>query len=340
MRVLYVGNAMGLENAGQFYFIPQKLINGFIRAGHAVTVFNDRDQARFATPFRRRKLGATAANRKLLEAAEAFRPELIVLGHCEAIGNRTVAELQAMTPKPKVVYRNVDSLVQHGNIEKIKRRAEIVDGIFLTTAGGATRQFETATCFVAFMPNPVDGSIDRGKSFEQATHDADIFFAGGAIDDMQDSRRAELQQITARLSDLRLKILGSAAGQPPLFGQAYLDALVRCRMGLSLDRSDRDRLYASDRMAQYLGNGLLTFLRRGKGFEEFFGQDEVVFFEGVEDLAESARRYVADDEAWRAVARKGWEKAHLLYDSTRVARYIVERSFAQPFSEDYPWHAP
>lgn len=338
MKILYVGHAMGLRTAAHYYFSPQKLINGFIRSGHLVQVYNDRDQASCATPFRSRSFGARAANRGLYEAVDAYRPDLVVLGHCELITNDTLRELRGLVSGLKIIYRNVDSLVQRGNPDKIRRRAEVVDGIFLTTSGAALQEFATSSCFVAFMPNPIDASIETGRAFERDDHEGDLFLAAGAIDDMKDTRREEVQRIVAGLSDLRLQFFGSVVGKPALFGDAYMTTLVHCKMGLSLDRTDDYWLYASDRMAQYMGNGLLTFVRRGKGFEELFEADEIAFFDGTDDLIETARRLASDDAAWRAVARKGWEKAHRLYDVDRIARYTLERTFEQPFSEDYRWH--
>ena len=140
------------------------------------------------------------------------------------------------------------------------------------------------------------------------------------------------------MADLRLHFHGSVVGKPSLVGTAYLAALNDCKIGLSLDRTDDYQFYASDRMTHYLGNGLLTFVRRGKGFEEIFTGSEMVFYDDIDDLIAKCRKYAAGDDAWREIAAAGYRKAREIFDGAKVTQYMIERSFGMALSQDYVWH--
>ncbi len=338
MRILYVGNAIGFTSAPRYYTTPLRMVNGFIRNGHVVFIYNDRDHARYANIWRSSKRGVKAANHGLLKDVEAFRPDLVVLGHCEMISNATINEIRRLISGVKIVYRNVDSLAQGHNIERLHRRAEAVDGIFLTTSGKDIEQFSGDNCFVSFFPNMIDASIDSHQAFACAETIGDVFFAGEIVRDMADQRRRDVDRIINELSDLRLSFHGSVVNKTSLLGTEYLDILGQCRMGLSLDRSDKYWLYASERLHQYLGNGVLTFVYRGKGFEQIFADDEVAFYSDLAELIEKCRQFAANDEDWRNVAAKGYNKARQYFSAENVTQYIIERSFDLPLSRDYPWH--
>jgi hypothetical protein len=336
MKILYIGSVQGFGNASRFYMIPQKLVNGFTRNDHNVYPFNDRDYARSRTLIRSRKFGIVPLNRKVLEVCADFRPDLVLLGHCEMIWNRSLEQMRRLCPGVKVVYRNVDPLNDAGNVKDIERRAGVVDGIFLTTAGARLKRFARPETFVAFMPNPVDPSIETGRSFAGADHCVDLFFAGGPTGSF-DARGPRLRRIIQELPELRLAVHGAGLNQDYTFGQRYLDRLAHSKMGLSLSKSNDHYFYASDRMAQYLGNGLLTFLQRGAGFEELFEEDELAYYQDEDELLHRLRYFQSNDEAWRVVAERGWRKAHAVFDCKLVARYMIETIFKLPLSQDYRW---
>lgn len=336
MDILYIGEAQGFRNAGKAYLIPQKLINGFVRNGHNVYVFNDRDFARASNPFGSSKLGRARLNAKVVEVARDFAPDLIVLGHCKLVENATLDAVRQALPDVRIIYRNVDPLHAGDNVADIDNRLNHVDGVFITTAGQALARFGNARSFVAHMPNPIDPSIETGRAFEQDGA-FDLFFAGGALRHQHDQRAAMLDDLTRRLPGLRLGFFGTGAGREQVFGKAYLRLIASSRMGLNINKTDDHYLYASDRLAQYLGNGLLVFTPASSGFQDVFTDDEMVFFTGVEDLADRIAWYHAHDDARRAAAARSWRKAHAIYDTTRVTRYMIEQTFGQPLSQDYGW---
>ncbi|MDX1711704.1 MAG: glycosyltransferase [Rhodovibrionaceae bacterium] len=340
LNVLLVGNFYGAGNAGAYYMIMPKLMNGFIRAGHNAYAYNDREIARARNPFGSRKFGILPANERLVEVARDLRPELVVLGHCEMIWNRTLARMREAAPGTRIVYRNVDPLIHEQNRKDIARRSGHVDGIFVTTAGEPLREFATAPSggnpgtFVTFMPNPIDPAIDWRRSFAAQSHAADVFFAAGPLG-ADDPRKTFVERLQAAVPQARFDLHGKPFGRPFLFGAAYLEALAAAKMGLSVNRTDDFAFYASDRMAQMTGNGLLTFVHRGAGFQELYGEDALAFYDSAEEAAEKLRFYLKDDSAWRKAAEAGWRRSHELFDSTRIARWIVDAAFDGGPSQDY-----
>lgn len=327
MKVLYIGSAQGFGNADRFYLIPQKLINGFVRAGHNVYVFNDRDYARASNIFGSRKFGVGKMNAKALEIVRDFRPDLVVLGHCESLHNDTLEDMRALNPDIKIVYRNVDPLSDAGNAEDIENRAGIVDGIFITTAGDVIRQFEKGRTIVRHMPNPIDPSIETGRAFEGEAP-IDVFFAGRFLRHAGfDHREETLRHLVDTLPDARFDIYGGGMNDRLLFGHEYITKVSQAKIGLCLNKTYDYYLYASDRIAQYLGNGLLVAIHKDTGFGDVFAEDEMILFENDDDLAQKVKWYLANDDARREAARKSWEKAHRIYNSQKVAEDVINAVF-------------
>jgi hypothetical protein len=332
-KVLLVGNVFGRELGNEYYMIMPKLMHGFIRLGCNLHVFNDREVARGSTPLLSTGPGRRAANRKLIETARNFRPDLLLMGHSEPIGNATLETLRRENPGLRIAFRNVDTLTDAANRERLLRRADTVDAIFVTAAAPIHGVPAGRRAKVYFMPNPVDPAIDIGRAFARSDQDFDLFFA---VSHGGDERVQFLQQALQRLPKLKADIRG-LPGSAPLRGAAFLEAMNNARMGFSMSRPDNVYLYASDRMSQLLGNGLLTFVARSTGFQDLFGEDQIAFFDGLEELVDKLDYFARHDAERRSTAEAGWRAAHSMFASHRIAKYILERSFAETLSESYPW---
>jgi glycosyltransferase involved in cell wall biosynthesis len=337
MNVLYVGNAQGFQNSDRFYLLPQKLINGMIRIGHNVYIYNDRDYSRYSNVFRSSRFGVNAANNKLLNICKNFQPKLVILAHCEMIKNETLYEIRKICSGVKIVYRNVDPLCDASNIKKIKRRAGHVDGIFITTAGDALKQFSHPDSFICHIPNLVDNSVEVSQSFNNDKCDIDLLFAGHIYRDIRDHRLYDIKNLLVELSGVNFRVIGVLDDSPCIFGQDYMNILARSKMGLCYNKTNDYYLYASDRIAQYLGSGLLVFIHKNHGFSDILGNDGVVEYNSIEELIDKVRYYMAHDEERRTIAANGWQRAHEYFDCRIVAQYIIERAFEDKFSQVYQW---
>ena len=337
MNVLYVGFAQGFLNADKFYLLPQKLVNGMVRIGHNVYIYNDRDYSRYSNLFHSSLIGAKAANTKLKEICKSFQPKLVILAHCEMIKNETLYEIRKICKGVKIIYRNVDPLCDASNIKKINNRAGHVDGIFITTAGDVLKQFSHPHSFICHIPNLVDNSVEVSQSFNNDKCDIDLLFAGHIYRDIRDHRLYDIKKLLAELKEVNFRVIGVLDGSPCIFGQEYMDILARSKMGLCYNKTNEYYLYASDRIAQYLGSGLMVFIHKNHGFSDILGSDGVVEYKSVEELIDKIRFYMAHDQERRTIAANGWQRAHTYFDCRTVEQYMIERSFDQPLSQDYHW---
>jgi Glycosyl transferases group 1 len=316
------------------YGIMHKLVHGLIRCGHNVMVFDDRRAARAATWMNSRKFGIGAANKRFFEACVEFTPDVVILGHCEMIHNDTIHRVREAIPHVRIVYRNDDPLMHTRNVADIHNRTTSADWIFLTTAGKDLAQFSGKRAKITHIPNPVDRVIDSGRGFEHSNQPFDVFYAiGGVYKD--DPRPGFVAALQAACPDSRFDLHGITTGN--LFGAAYYQGLARAKMGLNFSRKNDVYLYSSDRMAQYMGNGLLTFIDRATGFGDIFSEDQVGFYSNREELAEKIRLYTKDDAARMDIAKAGWERIHTVFASETLGTYMIECAIGEKLSREYAW---
>ncbi|MBX3491690.1 MAG: glycosyltransferase family 1 protein [Parvibaculum sp.] len=335
MRIVLAGNYNEKRAGANFYATVRKLTNGFVRNGHLVIPFSDRDVAREESRFGIGRGGEGHVNRRLLELCENFRPDLLVMLHADKVRNDTVRKLRAMLPALRVAMVNLDALFVADNVQRVRRQAEVADATFLTTAGDHLRQFVTPTHRVAFIPNPADRSIETLECFARDDQPFDFLCTIGT--ERTSPRRGQfMREIAARVPEARYAFYGLAE-RPYVYGSAYFEAIASARMGLNLNRADDHFLYSSDRFAQYAGNGLLVFVSRLTGYDKIFSDDEFVFYSDLDELTERLRYFLKNDGERQRVARNGHARYHALFSEVLVARFIEEAVFDRVPAGAYAW---
>ena len=342
MRILHVANFSQKKNGAVFYDVPRKLNNGFIRNGHLVYEFSDRDIARASTLFQSRKFGVPAANRRLIETCENFHPDIIFLGHADVIWGRTIKTIREKFPEVPIAQWNVDGVFLEDNRKRILRKRDYVDATFITSAGDALKQFVHGKGIVSFFPNPVDDSVETGRGFERDDQPNDLFYCVGNPEIKREFGDCALNAhelattLQERLPEARFSFHGMS-GIPGIWGANYLGAVKGAKMGLNLSRGFSNYLYSSDRMAQLMGNGLLTFVDHATSFQELFDENDLVFYDDFEDLITKIGVYMGNDDERKRVAENGWRKCHERFNGTRIAKYMIETTLRLPYTEDYEW---
>ena len=333
-RLLLVDNLM-IRRYGNLRMGPgRKLLCGAIRNDWRICEFSDRDMARLLAPLGIRSLGGVIANRKLLLTAKNFRPDIMLLGHCDYIPNETLAAIRAAVPGIRIAHFNVDPLWQPRTRAQMADRMESCDALFATTAGDVLKTWMTGRNVVAYMPNPSDPSMENQDNGAKTDFARDLFFAGNPREG--DPRWDLLRELLPKLEGrLRVEIFG--ADRPSIWGADYEDVLATSKMSLNLNRREGDLWYSSDRIAHLMGFGILTFQSSKNGMQRFFSDRETVWFDAATDLAEKILRYQADDAARAAVASAGRAKYHALFNGARVLRFMVETMLGEPYSEPYEW---
>jgi len=347
VRIVHVANRNDRMPGLRDYALQMKVFNGLVRNGHDVVFFSDRDVARGSTPFGSHKLGVGRANRKLLEACLHFEPDLVTLCQADIVRPETLAEVRIRLPDVRMLQIGIDPLFIADNRRKLLRYAPVVDRTFVTTGGDVLRDLARGRSRAQFMPNPVDPSTDDQRAHENADPPYDVFFAGAVSPwaDPDDLRAVAPKLIRERLPDLRCAFHGPGMGAP-LWGAAFKRMLGSAKIGLNFSqRPPGSRpgnggdlyLYSSDRIGQYLGNGLLVVSSAPFGLSELYGPGALVEVDGPDDLVEKLAYFAGHDAERRRIARAGYALAHAEFNERVVARYLVEATMGESYSRTYAW---
>lgn len=318
MRILLVSPGNNQKYGGGFYYsFHRRLMNGFIRNGHFVYPYSDRDTADYALGVR--QVGKWMANNRLVAIAKELQPDLVVLLQSHLVMPESVEQIREDVLGVKVAAISIDDISHPTPAGQFRHLLQNADFGFATT-GGETLGNLAERVPLAFIPNPVDLSVDTERAFEAAAHEFDMIFAGHQP--MVDARWGFIEKLKRRLpATMRVGLFGKRQ-KLQLSGAAYVEALGRTKIGLNLNRKDRN-LYASDRMAQLIGNGLLLATHRASGYDAVFGDDEMLFFTDEEDLAAGIERVLGHGEPWRQMARNGWMKGCATMNEKLVAEFVV-----------------
>ncbi|MGH1439308.1 MAG: glycosyltransferase family protein [Cellvibrionaceae bacterium] len=335
MRILHVAHQQLRKYGHNRVSWAQKLYFGLIRNNHCVQAFSDRDVAAFEAPLGIRDLGKNKANERLLQTVEAFEPELVVVGHCDIIKNDTLNAIKKINPNIVIAACNNDPLFIPDNVEKIQHRCEVVDAMFVSSGLKELSIFNKGKAQLFHMPNPVDSSIESADCSQLLDLPTDLIFCS------KERSHTERGKITSYLKEkLPQELVFSTPGsfdEPSVWGRDYDHALARSKMGLNLNRQEGFDWYSSARMAQLVGNGLLTFTHEKSDFQRLFPDDTLVYFKDKEQLKEKIVSFFHDDEKRRDWASRARYFFHKEINSTLYAQYIVEASTMNKFTHDYVW---
>ena len=275
-------------------------------------------------------------NACLAKTVRNWKPDVVFASHCDYVTAAALAECRRAAPGAKFVHINCDPVETAHCCAQIARRAPSCDAIFVTTAGPKLREWTTGRNLVGFFPNPSDPSFETEDNSAKTDFAYDLFFAGRPA--LADARKELLDALLPQL-DPKVRLGFFGMGRPLVVGRAYEEAIAASKMGLSINRFENWKWYASDRITHLMGNGVLTFQYDGNQMQDFFSDRETVYFREPADLAEKIAWYNAHDDARRAAASAGRARYHRLFDARRVLKYMVEAVLGEPFSEPYEWAA-
>jgi hypothetical protein len=334
VRIVHAANFSQFKYGANYYFTDDKISNGLIRNGHYVYNFSCRDVARSENWFKTKNLGAGRANKKLIETCINVKPDLLLLGHSENITAETLEKIKSNTPEIKIALWYVDPLFHLDHLDHIVARLPYINVLFATTSGELLKNFKTKSNAISYLPNISDVSVEPNKNFEKETLEIDFIFCGR--DYKEPDRQLFLKTLQLNLSSCKTKFCG-CLGEKGAFGSDYVELLGASSMGLNYSRRNDVYLYSSDRIVQLSGNGILTFCPRVPGFDLLYTDDEIVYFDDLDDLTQKILLYKSDHRSRRTMAMNGWKKTHTSFNTTRVTKFMLELIFEQPLSEEYEW---
>ncbi len=318
-----------------------RINNGLIREGHNVLSISDRDLVSYTKTIRDPS-GTKYLNKLVSNTIENFIPDIIILGHADRVQKEILIEAKNKFSNLKICQWFLDPLTKKGpdylkNKMRILDKHSICDTNFITTSPDAL-DFKIHNSF--YMPNPCDHSLDYLTNFKN-TQDYDIFYAISHGVHRGNLRPGKTDERELFITKLKKKTLGvkfdtyGMFGIQPVWGNDFLNKLSNSKMALNLSRGKPVKYYSSDRIAQLMGNGLLTFIHKDTQYADFFSNDEMIFYNNIDDLSYKIKKYNKNDIEWRKIAKKGHKKYHKYFNSSLIARYIIDRSYG--INSKYYW---
>ena len=330
IKILHITNFNYRFSGRLHYNTGRRLNNGFIRLGHNVLTISDRDithaNKRITDP-----KGSKFLQNYIIRAYENFKPNIIVLGHADNVKAETLRFLKNKDKSLKIAQWFLDPLGKKGpdytkNKNRILDRGEIIDKSFLTSDPNSLN-FKIENSY--FIPNPCDESFESVKSYNNDT-DNDVFFAmshgvhrGDLKKGKKDNREIFINKLIKKNKNLNFDIYGMNNIQP-IWGDDFIQKISNSSMGLNLSRGKPTKYYSSDRMAQLVGNGLLTFIHKDTHYSNFFSDNQLIFYKNIEDLSYKLNKYKKDTKDRKRIAKNGRDFYFKYFNSTIVARYILE----------------
>ena len=214
-----------------------------------------------------------------------------------------------------------------------------MDATFLTTDPGSLF-YKIKNSY--FIPNPCDHSFETLKNFENNCEN-DLFFAmshgvhrGALKKGKTDNREIFINKLINKNKNVNFDIYGMNNVQP-IWGNTFLNKISNSSMGLNLSRGEPIKYYSSDRMAQLLGNGLLTFIDEKTHFNDFFNNNQMVFYKDLDDLSYKINKYKKDHSNRKRIAKNGKNFYLKEFNSTVVADFILSKLFDYKSKNKFIW---
>ena len=345
LRILHVTNFNERLDGRLFFNTGRRINNGFIRLGHSVLGFSDRDIQKYYKSIGDFK-GSNILNDKLKKTCYNYKPDLIVTGHADLISRNQIQELKEDNPNTKFAQWFLDPLNKYGpdferNKSRIVDKIDLMDATFITTCPSAL-SFLKKKYNSFYIPNPSDDSFEILNNYEKSCS-VDIFFAlshgvhrgklkAGKIDD----RITFLSKLQSMTPDVKFDIYGINNVQP-IWADHYFKTISNCKMGLNLSRGNAIKYYSSDRITQIVGNGLVCLIDEKTQYNNFFNKNEMIFYNNVSDLSEKVLKISRDEKLRKKIARNGKLKYMKYFNSNKVAQFIIEKSLNVNNRNKYFW---
>ena len=346
LRILHVTNFNERLDGRLFFNTGRRINNGFIRLGHSVLGFSDRDIQKYYRSISDFK-GSKILNDKLKKTCYNYKPDLIVIGHADLISRQQIQELKQDNPNTKFCQWFLDPLNKNGpdfsrNKKRILDKIDLMDSTFMTTSPSVL-SFLPRNNNTYFIPNPSDHSFETLNNLNKSCS-VDVFFAlshgvhrGILKSGKTDDRVIFLKNLQKKTSDVKFDIYGIDKVQP-IWADHYFKTISNAKMGLNLSRGEAIKYYSSDRITQIVGNGLVCLIDEKTKYRDYFENNEMVFYKNENDLSEKILKISRDEKLRRSIGKKGKIKYMKYFNSTNVAEFIVNKTLDLKDKKKFYWH--
>jgi len=342
-KILHLTNFNRRFNGRLQYNTGRRLNNGFVRLGHNVLTLSDRDiihdNKKILDPTGKKKL-----QNSIILNYKNFKPDCIVMGHADSIDGDTLSQLRDENKHLRIcqwfldpVHKNAPDYIK--NNKRIIKNSNNIDFTFLSSCPSLLKNKINNSFFI---PNPADKSFEILKNYETNCPN-DVFFAmshgvhrGILKDGKYDQREKYIKRLIKNNSKIKFDIYGMNKIQP-VWGNDFLDAISKSKMGLNLSRGKAAKYYSSDRIAQLLGNGLLTFIDERTLFSDLIGKNSIVHYSNFDDLSYKINKYKKDTKIAKKIAKNGRDIYLKHFNSTIVGDYMLSKLFDYKSKFKFIW---
>ena len=336
--IIHIGNS-GLKNNYRLYNISifNKISNALVKLGHNVININDRIEKEFNYQ--------TKFEKKLINICNNINPDLILLGHSNFISNETLSKIKKLNTKISLWYE--DPLFEgapdwDNNIKTLEKNNNLIDNYFITVSPEKIYT-NIKRSKLHFMPIPFDSSIEQYNFYKNINSKPyDIFFAmshgvnRGILKDNKIDERESIINNFFKNKNIIAKIYGMQ-NQQPIWGREFIKSLNECKMALNLSRGNPTKYYSSNRIASLIGNGVPTLVSIKTKLNEFFSNNEVIFYKDEKDLINKVLYFKNNIKKLTLIGKKGKSKYSKIFNNVRIADYIISTSLNQKPRFKYHW---
>ncbi|WP_440927717.1 glycosyltransferase [Candidatus Pelagibacter sp.] len=343
LKILHITNFNERFDGRLHYNTGKRFNNGFIRLGHNVLNISDRDITSYYKSLGDPK-GSKTLNNKIINSFKNFNPDIIVMGHADNTSLDTLNYMKEKKKEVKFVQWFLDPVSKTGpdylnNKKRLLKFSDFMDANFITTDPNSL-DFKLKNSF--FIPNPADPAFETLENYKKNCQN-DVFFAmshgvhrGILKKGKYDDREKILSKLIKENKNINFDFYGFKEKQP-IWSDNFIKKLSNSKMGLNLSRGKPIKYYSSDRMAQLMGNGLLTLIDKKTLYSDFFSKNEIVTYKNYSDLIEKIKKYKKDDNERRRIAKNGKKKYLKYFNSSIVSNFILMKTFNIKTYERFLW---
>ena len=319
--------------------LANKISNGLIKENVQTINFSDRTFSKLNN--------FSSIDKKILRIVENIRPNLVLLGHTNSLQVETLKNIKDKFSDTKFAFWYEDSINKTGpdfNKNKIfiEKYKDYIDNFFITTEKNNV-DASIPKNKLNYIPIPCSKFTENLNLLKKTNHMYDIFFAisHGVNREIlkknkSDSREDFVKNLCNKSVDISFNMFGFNNIQP-IWGDKFNYEISKCRFGLNLSRGEPIKYYSSNRIASYVANGLPTLIDEKVQFNDFFTNNEMIFYKDIEDLIDKVNFYKKNEILRAKIAINGKKKYFKIFNNNIVGDYILTKALEIKPSYTYVW---
>jgi glycosyltransferase involved in cell wall biosynthesis len=319
--------------------LANKISNGLIKENLQIVNFSDRAFSKLT--------GLSSIDKKILRITENLKPNLILLGHTNSLKVETLKNIKDKFSETKFAFWYEDAINKKGpdfikNKIFLEKYKDYIDNYFVTTDINNV-EASLPKNKLNFIPIPCSIITENLNLFKTKNHLYDIFYAishgvnrGVLKKNKYDNREDFIINLLNKSVDISYNIFGFNNVQP-IWGDKFNYELSKCRFGLNLSRGEPIKYYSSNRIASFVANGLPTLMNEKIQFNDFFTNNEMIFYKDIQDLIDKVNFYKKNERLRVKIGRNGKKKYFKIFNNKIVGDYILSKTLGIKPNYTYIW---